>query len=721
MMETVRFELLDGGIGLVTIDVPGSDENRLGNTLLRDLDRLVERIRSDDSICGAVLASAKKASFLASADAAETLAAVESADSAQQAAALARSISDVFRKLETCGKPVAAAIGGAALGGGLELCLACHFRIVADDTLARIGFPDVNVGLPPTAGGTQRLPRLIGVEKALPILLEGRLLTPQEALAAGIVDAVASAEELISAALAWVRRHERARQPWDERDFAIPGGAGAQAPHARRTFTAGTAFLKARDGENYPLAKMILSSVFEGTVVSIDVGLKIEAKYFGKVASHAVTRNLLRTGVVSRRRADSLEWRPAVAKGTPVGKLGVIGAGMMGAGIALAAASKGIDVRLMDRDRTTVEAALARLAGVLEREQAAGRVHSARAGEILARIKPFDEIAALSDVDLMIEAVYEDRKLKETILASAAAAMRKDALIASNTSTISITRIAEATRRRDGFIGIHFFSPVHRMPLVELISGRETSQSTLARAMDFVRQIGRTPIAVNDSPGFYTSRVFCSYIDEAMAMLAEGVRPSLIENAARIAGMPIGPLAVTDEVTLDLQQLVVRQAEEDDVPPQRRRQHARAVIDKMNELGRLGRKIGRGFYDYGQGGRALWTGIGDHFPVRNQQPHVAEVRDRLLYIQALESARCLEEGVLTNPIDADLGSVLGIGFPRWTGGTLSFIDTVGIRNFTDRLHQLAAAHGERFTPSLWFEERAVRGARFVRTVAEQAA
>jgi 3-hydroxyacyl-CoA dehydrogenase/enoyl-CoA hydratase/3-hydroxybutyryl-CoA epimerase len=530
---------------------------------------------------------------------------------------------------------------------------------------------------------------------------------PAEAKALGLVDALASADELIDTARRWLLGQPTASQPWDRKGYRLPGGSGALSAHANRSFSSGMAELRSRTQGNYPAPLAILSAVYEGTQLPIDHALAVEAKYFETLVRDPVAGNLIRTMFINKRACDKLAGRPA---GVPVGvvhKLGVVGAGMMGAGIAYAAAGAGIEVVLIDATEDKAGHGHRYAAAALDKEVAKQRMTRDHADALLARISPGSDYAALADCDLVVEAVFEQRALKSEVIGMIAHAMGGKGLIASNTSTLPITSLAGASGRPAQFIGLHFFSPVERMPLVEIIVGEQTSPAALAQAMDFVAQLRKTPIVVHDSPGFYTSRVFCAYVDEGMAMLEEGVNPALIENAARMCGMATGPLAVLDEVSLDLQKKVIDQAVEDQLPSKFLRAHAQGVVRKMNEIGRLGRKSGGGFYDFPAGAKKqLWPGLAELYPLKAEQPSLEHVQQRLMLIQALESARCVEEGVITDPMHADLGSILGLGFPTWTGGALSFIDTVGARKFADTCTQLAEQVGPRFAPLPSLAERA---------------
>jgi 3-hydroxyacyl-CoA dehydrogenase/enoyl-CoA hydratase/3-hydroxybutyryl-CoA epimerase len=528
----------------------------------------------------------------------------------------------------------------------------------------------------------------------------------------GIVDALVSSEELLAMASDWVLANPLAVQPWDVKGFKIPGGSGPLAEHAGRSFAQQMAQVRKRTQDNYPAPISILSAVYEGTLLPLDLGLQVEARYVGQLLADPVSRNLMRTLFINKGRADKLARRPqGVAKST-VERLAVLGAGMMGAGIARVAACAGVKVVLLDSNQAQAERGKALLQAAMEKEATRKGASLDAVAKVLERIRPTEDYSLLADCDMVVEAVFESRAVKAEVIRRAEQYLPERAIFASNTSTLPISGLAELSARAEQFIGLHFFSPVERMPLVEVILGQQTSDATLARALDFVAQLRKTPIVVNDNPGFFTSRIFCSYIDEGMAMLADGIAPALIENAARMAGLATGPLAVTDEVSLDLQKRVIDQALADGLPTERLRLHSQPVVERFNLLGRLGRKSGGGFYEFpSDGPKCLWQGLAELYPLKERQPDVQEVMDRLVYIQALESARCVEERVITDSMDADIGAILGLGYPSWTGGPLSFIDTLGIDNFVARCNQLAL-YGERFKPSAWLINRAAVGASF---------
>lgn len=710
-MSTVQLRVEASGVAVLTLDQPDRPVNLFSPELVAELESAVESVLARDDIKGAVLTSAK-AGFIVGADLKELVNVYARGISAQEAALRFNRENHLFRRIETGGKPFVAALNGLALGGGLELALACHHRLLVDHPKALVGLPEVTVGLLPAGGGTQRLPRLIGIEKALPLLLEGTLLAPRQALELGIVDELVCADGLVAKACEWVLMHLQVAQPWDLKGYRVPDGCGPMAEHANRSFALQMTKIRKRTQDNYPAPIAILSAVYEGTQLPIDQGLAVEARYFGQLLASPVARNLMRTLFINKGRADKLARRPVEVPPSKVERLAVLGAGMMGSGIARVAAQAGIQVVLLDSDCLLAERGKVLIRAGLEKE-------AARRGEpldgveaVLARITPTEDFVQLANCDLVIEAVFESRAVKADVIRRSEEHLPPSAVFASNTSTLPISSLAELSLRPSQFIGLHFFSPVERMPLVEVILGQQTTADSLARALDFVAQLRKTPIVVNDSPGFFTSRIFCSYVDEGMAMLAEGISPALIENAARMAGLATGPLAVTDEVSLDLQKRVVEQALADGLAPERLRQHAQPVIERFNALGRHGRKSGGGFYEFPKDGtKHLWPGLAELYPPLEHQPEVQEVIDRLLFIQALESVRCMEEGVITDPMDADIGAILGLGFPSWTGGPMSFIDTLGLEPFIGRCEQLTV-HGARFQPSAWLLDRIGRRVTF---------
>lgn len=694
-MKTIDFQL-EGGIAILTIDVPDRPMNVVTADFLSELAECVQRVSEDDAVQGAVIASGKD-SFFAGADLKQLVQIFDSGMSAEALYSEVRGYQQTLRALETCGKPVAAAINGTALGGGLEICLACHYRVAADNPRAVLGLPEVQVGLLPGAGGTQRLPRMIGLEKALPLLLQGTHLKPKKAAEIGIVDAMVAPGEEMAAAKRWVSENGNAEQPWDRKGFRVPGGAGLMHPGALQTLMVGTALVQKETNHNYPAPHAILSSVYEGTVLPIDTALEIESKYFVSLLMSPVARNMTRTLFVNKGEADKLVRRPRDIEKTSVRRLGILGAGMMGAGVAYVSARAGMEVVLLDTTKEKAEFGKDYSRKLCQKGIDRGKTTADKAEKLLALIRSTTEYADLEGCDLIIEAVFEDRTSKADVTAKAETVIPATSIFASNTSTLPITGLAEASKRPEQFIGIHFFSPVDKMPLVEVILGKQTGDRATAVALDYIQQIRKTPIVVHDSRGFYTSRVFGTYTREGMTLLAEGVKPAFIENVAKQAGMPVGPLAVTDEVSLELAYHVGMQTREDlgesyvataadDV--------VRLLVEKLD---RRGKRFGKGFYDYPkEATKRLWPGLAEHFPVADVQPDREEIEKRLLYVQALDTVRCMEEGVVTDPADADIGSVFGWGFPPYTGGTISFIDTIGVAQFVAECDRMAERYGSRF-------------------------
>lgn len=710
MTTTIQYTVDQDGIAILTIDLPGQSMNVLTPELAADLDSLVDKVVGDEAVKGAVITSAKQA-FFAGADIKDMVNAYDRGMTALQAANFSRNFNHQLRKMETSGKPFAVAINGLALGAGLEICLACHYRVLASDTGAVLGFPEVNIGLLPGAGGTQRTPRLIGVEAALPMILQCINQTPDQALAAGLVHEVAPVAEIVERARQWILAkgdaQEKALQPWDKKGYRVPGGAGAMTPKNAQNYMVGTALLAGKTQHNYPAPIAALSAIYEGCIVPIDMGLDIESQYFGKLLAGPVARNLMRTLFVNKTAADKLVRRPQGVEKSTVKKLGILGAGMMGAGIAYVSAKAGMEVILLDTDQSSAVKGKAYSTSLLDKAIARGKSTEAKKEALLSLITPTTDYAALEGCDLIIEAVFENVQIKADVTAKTETVIPATAIFASNTSTLPITGLAKASKRPESFIGIHFFSPVDKMPLVEVIVGEKTSDEAIARSLDYIQQIRKTPIVVNDSRGFFTSRVFGTFTSEGIRMLAEGVNPALIENAAKMAGMPVGPLAVSDEVSLELGWKVgIATAEALGIPyPADPSQEV--TLKMVKELDRKGKRYGKGFYDYPEDAKKqLWPGLAEHFPVAKEQPAVELVEQRLLYIQALESARCLEEGVLSHAEDGDIGSIFGIGFPAWTGGALSYIDTMGMQKFIADCDRLAEQYGDRFKVSDWLRERA---------------
>jgi 3-hydroxyacyl-CoA dehydrogenase/enoyl-CoA hydratase/3-hydroxybutyryl-CoA epimerase len=712
MNNTIKYSVDADGIALLVIDLPDKSMNVLTPELTSDMTACVEKMVADENVKGAVLTSGKSA-FIAGADIKDMVTAYDRGITAEEGYEFSQGLTRFLRELETCGKPVAVAINGLALGGGLEVCLACHYRILSDDPRAVLGLPEVTIGLLPGAGGTQRLPRLIGTADALPMILQGKSIKPAKALELGVVHEIAPAAELVGRAKAWLLENGDPVAPWDKKGFKVPGGAGAMTPRNMQTFMMGTSLLAKTTQHNYPAPIAAISAVYEGCITPIDTGLDIESQYFGQLLSGVVARNMMRSLFVNKGAADKLVRRPAGIEKSRISKLGILGAGMMGAGVAYVSAKAGIQVVLLDTGIEAAERGKAYSEGLLNRAVQRGYSTEEKAKGLLDMIHPTTDYNDLEGCDLVIEAVFESREIKADVTAKTEAVIPENAIFASNTSTLPITGLAEASKRPESFIGLHFFSPVDKMPLVELIVGEKSSDEAIARGLDYIKQIRKTPIVVNDSPGFYTSRCFSTSTNEGMTMLAEGINPALIENGAKMAGLPVGPLAVMDEVTLDLGYKITMQAAADQGDDYTFDSGFPVIRKFVEDLDRKGKRFGKGFYEYPEGEKKyLWPGLAGHYPLAEEQPPVEEVKNRLLYRQALETARCLEEGVLNHPADADIGSIFGWGFPPWTGGTLSFIDTVGIGHFVEECDRMAKAYGPRFAVSDWLRQRAAEGKGF---------
>ena len=600
------------GIANVELDYPGKSQNILNAASIGAYAEAMQKALADPAVKGVVVASAKK-DFIAGGDLAELAGATD-------AAAFHAAISGthkLMRGIELGGKPVAAALNGSALGGGMEVALACHYRVAADNPKARFGFPEVTLGLLPGAGGTQRVPRLVGMQAAAPLLTEGKRIKAAEALKIGLIHAVVEVGAERTAARQWVMdaiaSGSKPLQPWDAKGSKIPGG-GPNTPGGMQMLMAANAMLREKTYDNYPAPKHILSCVYEGLSTNLDTGLAIEARYFTNLVMSPVSKNMIRSLFFGMQEANKLASRPADVPLQKYSKVGMLGAGMMGAGIAMCTAQAGVEVVLLDTTQEAAEKGKAYAAKQWGKQVARGRMTQDAVDALLARIKPTADYADLKGCELVIEAVFEKREIKAEVTKKAEAVIGGDAIFASNTSTLPITGLAEASARPANFIGLHFFSPAEKMPLVEIIVGKATSDATLARSMDYVRAIAKTPIVVNDSRGFYTSRVFGTYVSEGMALLEEGVPPALIDKAGLMAGMPVGPLALADEVSIELVHKIARQTRADLGAAYVERAADRVAAKMVAELGRLGRKSGAGFYDYpAEGPKHLWPGLGEHF------------------------------------------------------------------------------------------------------------
>jgi 3-hydroxyacyl-CoA dehydrogenase / enoyl-CoA hydratase / 3-hydroxybutyryl-CoA epimerase len=715
--EIIRWQAGEDGIVVLTMDAPGQSANTLSEQFATALTQTVARLRDErEHIAGVVLASAKK-TFFAGGDLNE-LVRLRHEDAARFTAHLDH-IKAQLRALETLGRPVVAAINGAALGGGLELALAAHHRIAADVPGCQVGFPEVGLGLLPACGGVVRSVRHLGVTTALEkVLLSGKRYGPAEALELGLIDEVTgSIDDLLPRAKQWIADHPDAAQPWDKPGHAIPGGTPSRGPLAAQLPYLSADLRRRTAGAPVPAERAILAVAVEGAAVDLDTASVIETRYFIGLVTGQVAKNQINATFVDTQHIKSGGSRPAGQPPFRSARLGVVGAGMMGAGIAYAAARAGIDVVLADVTLAAAEKGKSYSARIVARSVAAGRATQAEADALLARIRPTENLADLAGVDFVVEAVFENAELKTAVFGQIERAAGGEAVLGSNTSTLPITALARAVTRPADFVGVHFFSPVDRMPLIELIKGEQTSPATLAKAFDLARQLGKTPIVVNDSRGFFTSRVIIARLSEAVAMVGEGVAAASIEQAALQSGYPAGPLQLLDELTLTLPRAVRDEARTAaEAAGQPRTPHpSDAVFDRLiDDYGRTGRAGGAGFYDYEESGRraGLWPGLRQHFQAPGAQPaaaahlgpagqpSLADLKERLLFAEALEAWRAYESGVIDSVADANVGSLLGIGFPAWTGGVLRYIEQYegGQAGFARRAEELAGRYGERFAP-----------------------
>ncbi len=722
-MASFKFDVDSDGIALVTWDMGDRSMNVITMDVIAELGTIVDKVANDAAVKGVVITSGK-AAFCGGAD----LTMLESIrglytdmvrKQGEEAAAKmvfdeSRKLSQLYRRIETCGKPWVCALNGAAMGGGFELALACHYRVASDDAKTRLGLPEIKIGLFPGAGGTQRVARMLQPADALQFLLKGDQLKVDRAKAMKLIDAVVPEADLIKTAKDWIKAGGKAKAPWDTEGFRLPGGP-VYSKAGMMTFPAANAIYRRETYDNYPAARAILQVVYEGLQLPMDTALRVESRWFAKILRSPEAAAMIRTLFVSMQDLNKGARRPANEPPTSLKKIGVVGAGFMGAGIAQVTAAAGLQVALIDRDQETADKGKAGLHKALSDRVMKGRMKGAERDELLARITPTADYAVLKDCDLVIEAVYEDRKVKSDVIAKIQAVIGDKATFASNTSTLPITSLASEFKDPARFIGIHFFSPVDRMMLVEIILGKQTGDKALAVALDYVRAIRKTPIVVNDSRGFYTSRVVGTYIREGHLMLTEGVPAAMIENVGRMAGMPVGPLALNDEVAVDLAWKILKATEVDlgakAIDPRQKK----LLQEMVEKRGRFGRKNGKGFYDYpANGPKKLWPDLADLQPkkLNPDSIDIEELKLRLLGIQALETARCFEEKVLTDVREADVGSILGFGFAPFSGGTLSWIDMMGTKNFVAACRKLEKKYGARFSPNKLLLDLAAKGEGF---------
>ncbi|ESQ76593.1 3-hydroxyacyl-CoA dehydrogenase NAD-binding domain-containing protein [Asticcacaulis sp. AC402] len=733
-MENFKTDLDADGILLCTFDVPGKTMNTFTKGALADVETIANRARTEAEIKGVVITSGKTTGFCAGADLEELFGGGwEVSGTGEQALKqtfdLAFEMNRIYRLLETCGKPVAVAINGLALGGGLELSMACHYRVIGNGPKTQVGLPEIKIGIFPGGGGSQRLPRLIGTQAALLAMSEGKSFKPQEALGMGIVHEVVEAGKEVEAAKAWIKTKGDPVAPWDKKDFKIPGG-GPYHPAGSQVFIMGNAMLRKQSYGNYPAVVNLMHAVYEGLQVPFDTALKIETRYFSKTLMTPQAKAMMRTFFFSMQAIGKGSGRPEGYAKTEFTQVAVLGAGMMGAGIAYVQAMAGIKTVLIDRDQESADKGKAHCADLIKKQVTRGKLTPEAGQATLDLITATPDYSLIAGSDLVVEAVFESSDLKATVTKAAEAHLAETAVFGSNTSTIPISDLAKASARPKNYIGIHFFSPVDKMMLVEIIMGKETSDETLAKSIDYVLKIRKTPIVVNDSRYFFANRCFIPFTAEGLHLWAEGYSPAIIDNAGRMTGMPRGPLEMMDDVALDLLVKITSEtakAEGDAyVPIPGEKEVAAMVAD-----GRLGRKSNKGFYDYPAektATKTLWPGLADKFQptILEADPAlVEELKKRMLYVQAVTAARCFEDGVITDPREADVGSILGWGFAPWSGGIVSLIDSIGVATFVAELDRMTAAYGDRFAPPQLLRDMAAKGetfyGRFGKTKVEKAA
>ncbi|MEM9810662.1 MAG: 3-hydroxyacyl-CoA dehydrogenase NAD-binding domain-containing protein [Pseudomonadota bacterium] len=718
--KTFSIEIDSDGIALMTIDLPGQSMNVWNQDLINDFTAFIEdEFIPKDDIKGLVVTSGKDTGFLAGADL-RMLSDMPEDASPQEIFESNFRLQTAIRKMETAGqpakalqkgqahaKPVAAALNGLALGGGMELALGCHYRVATDAPKFQMGQPEVQVGLIPGAGGTQRTMRLAGVQAAMQICTQGKPMDAAAAKAQGLIDEIAPHGEIVAKAKAWVKANPKSVAKWDQKGFKIPGGAGAMDPRVVPIFAGSSAMAQGNTNHNYPAVERILSAIYEGSIVPIDVALRIESKYFTQCLMEPQAKNMIRTLFVNKQAAEKGAARPEGVPAADIKTVGVLGAGMMGAGIAYVTAKAGMNVVLLDRDLESADKGKAYSVKLNEKGISRGKLTKEKSDAMLDRIKTTADYADLKDVDLIIEAVFEDPGVKKDVTEKTQAVIREDVIFASNTSTIPIKNLAKNFTRTEDFIGIHFFSPVDKMPLVEIITPEGVGDKALATALDYVGKIKKTPIVVSDTRGFYANSVIMPYLNEAALMVKEGISVALIDNVSVHMGMPVGPLALMDETSQELGWSIAKSAMEEEGD----NYQSSGVEDLLKlfveDLGRKGRKVGKGFYEYPEGGQKhVWQGLSEHYPQLQEQPEPEEVKERLLYIQLVAAAHMYADEVVHDPQSADLGAIFGWGFAPWTGGPMSHIDTIGLDEFVRTAEKLAQKHGAKFAPPAKFREMA---------------
>ncbi|MFH8842851.1 3-hydroxyacyl-CoA dehydrogenase NAD-binding domain-containing protein [Streptomyces sp. NPDC017868] len=713
---TIRWEQDETGIVTLVLDDPNQSANTMNQAFRASIKAIADRVEAEqDSIRGIIYTSAKK-TFFAGGDLKDMIKA--GPEHAQDIFDSAIEIKNALRRIETLGKPVVAAINGAALGGGYEIALASHHRVALDAPGSKIGLPEVTLGLLPGGGGVARTVRLMGITDALlKVLLQGTQYAPKRALDSGLVHEVAAtAEEMMAKAIAFIDAHPESRQPWDVPGYRIPGGTPSNPKFAANLPAFPANLRKQLNGAPYPAPKAIMAAAVEGSQVDFETAITIESRYFTELVIGQTAKNMIQAFFFDLQAVNSGASRPKDVEKRQVRRVAVLGAGMMGAGIAYSCARAGIEVVLKDVSAESAAKGKAYSEKLCAKAVSRGRTTQEKADALLARITPTADVADLAGCDAVIEAVFEDTALKHKVFQEIQHVVAPDALLCSNTSTLPISVLAEGVERQTDFIGLHFFSPVDKMPLVEIIKGERTGDEALARAFDLVRQINKTPIVVNDSRGFFTSRVIGHFINEGVAMVGEGIEPASIEQAAAQAGYPAKVLSLMDELTLTLPRKIRNETKRaiEEAGGTWVTHPGEAVIDRMvDEFGRPGRSGGAGFYEYGEDGKRgkLWPGLREHFTKPGYEIPFRDMQERMLFSEALDTVRLLEEGVLTSVADANIGSIMGIGFPAWTGGILQYVNGYegGVAGFVARARELAATYGERFEPPALLVEKADRG------------
>ena len=711
-MSTISYHKDPHNIVHLVLDRPGSPVNLMDTAFADEFSVTVERLLADD-FAGVIIRS-NKSTFFAGGDI--NLLYDTNDDNARVLYDMTMQLKQAMRRLENCGKPVVACLNGSALGGGFELALACHRRIAINDNRSQFGLPEVTLGLLPGAGGVTRLVRLLGVEAALPLLAQGQLFKAARAQELGLIHQLVDNEQaLVDAALSWIAalpKDNAITQPYDAKGYRLPGGTPNQ-PKLGQKLPIMPAMIRRTTKGTLPAPEAVLACAVEGAQVDFDTACRIESRYFVSLARGQVSKNLINAFWYQLNAIKAGDNRPQSTAPRRFDKVGVLGAGMMGAGIAYACAIKGIEVVLKDVSLEAAERGKDYSRRLLDKRLAQGRITQEQHTEILTRITTATDVSALAGCQLVIEAVFEDRALKAQVTEEAEAVLGENAIVASNTSTLPITGLAGASKHPSQFIGMHFFSPVDKMPLVEIICGKQTDEATLAGVYDLAMQLGKTPIVVNDSRGFYTSRVFTTFVKEGISLLRDAPAAT-VENAAWLCGFAVGPLAVSDEVSLSLFDRIARQTradlEAEGLPPALH--PADAIIDQMLNKERQGKAAGQGFYDYpGAGDKRLWPGLTDFWEAAGSLP-LEDIKERLLFVMALETVRCLDEGVLRSVGDANIGALFGLGFPQWTGGPLQYINQYGLPAFVKRARELATLYGERFEPPAGLLSLAKQGGRY---------